>query len=413
MNSLQRLQSAANFEPYDRPPFADNEWNDGLVEIVPHFSGCPVRGDRRYSQAERAAAVRATLDMLPWSAIYDHPRCPVLGDMPQRVDGQRVLDEDGFAWIIRSQTEWVERRPFSDLAGFVAYLDRKSAQFRAEPPSLSAVTPQWGSAHREAVERGRMGADGSPDFEARLRAARRALGEVVIAIPYMGFGLDDLYRLAGWDLFASAVCEAPEAIAVYLDALADRNIRLILQYARVLPASQSPVALVYSDIACNTGLLVSPRFLRLALFPAVRKVCAAYHQHGIKVVYHSEGNLRKILDELIETGVDGINPLSPSEGMDAVEIRRLYPRLILWGGIDERAVLACGRSAADIRREVERVVAGVGCGLILGSSGGVHPGCSANDLIAMIEALRGIPLAHAIPQRRFNSVKQVHQKEEI
>jgi hypothetical protein len=60
MNSLQRLQAAVNFEPCDRPPFADNEWNDRLVEIVPHFSGCLVRADRCYSQAERAAAVRAS-----------------------------------------------------------------------------------------------------------------------------------------------------------------------------------------------------------------------------------------------------------------------------------------------------------------------------------------------------------------
>ena len=213
------------------------------------------------------------------------------------------------------------------------------------------------------------------------------LGDVAIALPYMGLGLDDLYRLAGWDLLAQAVTEEPDAVADYLDALAQRSAGLVHRYAEHLPASACPVALIYSDIAGNTGLLLSPRFLRRALKPAVRKLAAAYHAHGIKVVYHSEGNLRQFIDDLVDAGVDGINPLSYSENMDPVEIRRLYPRLILWGGINERTVLTSGDPEA-VRQEVRRVVAGVGRGLILGSTGGVHPACPAENCVAMVEGLR-------------------------
>ena len=83
MTSCERLHAAVHFKPVDRPPFSDNEWNEMLGEMVPRFAGCPVRADRRYTEAARAAAVRATMDMVPWSHIYDHPRYPVLGEIPR------------------------------------------------------------------------------------------------------------------------------------------------------------------------------------------------------------------------------------------------------------------------------------------------------------------------------------------
>jgi hypothetical protein len=371
MNCRERLTAAVNFEEYDRPPFADNEWNETLAEMVPRLAGCRPCPDRRYTEAERATAVRASMDMVPWSHVYDHPRYPVLGDIPASREGERIVDEDGFVWVIYGFTEWIEHRPFSDLSGFLSYLDRKAEQACRDAPALPS------------------------DFLERLRHAREMLEGTAIAMPYLGAGLDGLYRLAGWDIFAQAVTEQPAAIAEYLDAAADRTVRLVHLYAEHLTARDCPVALgAYSDIAYNNGLLLSPRFLRFALEPAVRKIVAAYHEHGIKVVYHSEGDMREFLDDLIDAGVDGINPLSPSENMDPVEIRRLYPGLILWGGIDERAVLVSG-TPEDVKREVKRVVTGVGRGLVLGSSGGVHPACPAENCIAMIEALREM----AAPQR--------------
>ena len=363
MTCLERLCAAVNFEEYDHPPFADNEWNLMLAEMVPRLANCHLRADRQYSEAERAAAVRASLDMVPWCHVYDHPIYPVLGKIPQDQEGKRWVDDDGFGWISHGFSEWIERRPFSDLPGFLTYLDRKAEQARKETPSLP------------------------PDFKPRLKYARDMLGDTVIGFPYLGAGLDLLFRLAGWDRISETVMERPKAIAEYLDATADRTVREVHLYGEHFPASRCPVTLAYSDIACNAGLLVSPRFLNLALKPAVKKIVTAFHEHGIKVVYHSEGDLRRYLDDLLETGVDGINTLSPSENMDPVEIRRLYPRLILWGGIDERAVLA-GGTPDQVRQEVERVVTGVGRGLILGSSGGVHPGCLAENCLAMVEALQ-------------------------
>jgi hypothetical protein len=363
MDSYQRLYAAAHLQEYDRPPFCDNEWNEILGDMVPYLAGCSHRDDGRYGEEERAAAVRASMDMVPWSHVYDHPRYPILGPIPTPHEGQQTTDSDGFVWITHGYTEWIVRRPFAGVDGFVLYLERKAQQFLHDSPALPA------------------------DFLPRLQHARTLLGETAIALPYLGAGLDALYQLAGWDIFAPASVEQPEAIAAYLDARARHMARLVHLYAEYITARDCPVALgAYADIACNSGLLLSPQFLRRVLKPAVRQFVAAYHEHGIKVIYHSEGNIRQFLDDLIDAGVDGINPLSPSENMDVVEIRRLYPRLILWGGIDERAALVNG-TEEDVRQEVKRVVSGAGRGLILGSSGGVHPACRVRNCLAMVEAL--------------------------
>ena len=69
MKPIERLRAAVNFEDYDRPPFADNEWNEVLGDMVPLLSGCAPRADGRYSDAERARAVQASMDMVPWSTF--------------------------------------------------------------------------------------------------------------------------------------------------------------------------------------------------------------------------------------------------------------------------------------------------------------------------------------------------------
>jgi hypothetical protein len=365
MNSNERLAAAVNFQDYDRPPFSDNEWNELLAEMVPFLAGCPPRADRNYTERQRAAAVRASLDMIPYHQLFDHPRYPVLGPIPPVQEGKRWVDEDGFGYVVHGFSEWVESRPFHDLPGFLEYLERKGEKIRRSTPNLPV------------------------GFSERLAYARQALGDTCIAIPYLGAGLDSLYPLAGWEIFAQAVTEAAEPIAQYLDILADNTISLVHRYAEHITARDCPLALgAYSDIAHNLGLLVSPRFLRMALIPAVRKIVSAYHEHGIKVVYHSEGDLRRFLDDLVAAGVDGINPLSYSENMDPVEIRRVYPNLILWGGINERTVLVDG-TPQEVHQEVQRVVRGVGKGLIVGSSGGVHPACKVENCVEMVWALRG------------------------
>jgi uroporphyrinogen decarboxylase len=85
----------------------------------------------------------------------------------------------------------------------------------------------------------------------------------------------------------------------------------------------------------------------------------------IRVLYHSDGFFEPILDDLIEIGVNAINPLQP-EHMDAARIRRSFgPRLALWGTIGRQTTFSRA-TPREIREEVRLRIDTLGrAGLIL------------------------------------------------
>jgi uroporphyrinogen decarboxylase len=95
---------------------------------------------------------------------------------------------------------------------------------------------------------------------------------------------------------------------------------------------------------------------------------SAFKQAGARrVIFHSDGDIRRFLDMLIDAGFDGINPVEPRARMHIPELRKAYPRLILTGGMDNTGALVQG-PAERIRRETQAIleVAQDG-GVIIGS----------------------------------------------
>jgi len=91
------------------------------------------------------------------------------------------------------------------------------------------------------------------------------------------------------------------------------------------------------DLGYRGGLLFSPKTYREVLKPVHRRAVEWCHQHGIKVMMHSCGNITALLDDLIEVGIDGLNPFEVKAGMDVIAAKRKYgDRLVLQGGIDVR-----------------------------------------------------------------------------
>ena len=138
--------------------------------------------------------------------------------------------------------------------------------------------------------------------------------------PDVSPGLGDLYHLGGWEIFVDLLYSRPSLISEYLEARTQMQVQ---RAHAIADAKLSPVVLVACDIAHKRGLLISPDFLRRDYFPRVKQIVDAYHQHGMKVFYHSEGDLWKVLDDLIDCGIDGLNPLEPDSNMHAEEVRKL------------------------------------------------------------------------------------------
>jgi uroporphyrinogen decarboxylase len=91
------------------------------------------------------------------------------------------------------------------------------------------------------------------------------------------------------------------------------------------------------DLGYRNGLLFSPQTYRDVLQPVHKRACDWAHAKGAVVMLHSCGNVTDLIPDLLEAGIDGLNPIEVKAGMDPVAIKERYgDRLVIEGGIDAR-----------------------------------------------------------------------------
>ncbi len=144
------------------------------------------------------------------------------------------------------------------------------------------------------------------------------------------------------------------------------------------------------DVSAQTGMIMSPATWRRFFKPRLADIIAAARAIAadLPVFYHTDGDCRAIIDELIEIGVTILNPVQP-ECMDPAEIKRLYGnRLAFWGTIGIQGTLPFG-TPADVRREVKRRMESVGRngGFLIGPSHMIEPEVPWENIVALYEAI--------------------------
>lgn len=113
-------------------------------------------------------------------------------------------------------------------------------------------------------------------------------------------------------------------------------------------------ALIWEDNCYNHGMLHSPDVFKKFMEPGYRKLIEFFHKHGIEIVsVDSDGNVDQLIPLLLDVGVTAVHPFEVAAGMDVVALGKQYPRLLIWGGLDKRA-LARGPQAIDA--ELKRVI---------------------------------------------------------
>jgi len=144
------------------------------------------------------------------------------------------------------------------------------------------------------------------------------------------------------------------------------------------------------DIGGQENLLISPKMLRSYLSPWIKKLAELAHQYNIKVLFHTDGNVRRIIPDLIEWGVDILDPLQPEVPlMNAQELKTEFgDRLSFSGGVSAQKILPRG-SEEDVQAEVKRVIEQLGAGGSYILSPG-HPSLQGDipvkNIVAMYQA---------------------------
>ena len=144
------------------------------------------------------------------------------------------------------------------------------------------------------------------------------------------------------------------------------------------------------DIADRRGPLVSPEVFEKIIYPKFKKITENFKSTGKPYIKHTDGNLNPILDLLVNSGIDVLDPIDPSAGMDIGEIKKTYGKIIgIKGNVDCAGVLQYG-TPEDVREETKMClkVASPGGGHILSSSNSIHHGVPAENFIAMVNTVK-------------------------
>ncbi|MCS7259931.1 MAG: hypothetical protein NZ765_04015 [Anaerolineae bacterium] len=158
------------------------------------------------------------------------------------------------------------------------------------------------------------------------------------------------------------------------------------------------------DWGSKTSLLFSPAMWRRFIKPRMAICYQRVKEHGLVVGQHSDGNILKILPDLIEIGLDVFNPLEP-QVYDIYAVKEQYgDKLTFYGGIDVEHTLPHGTPRevrAEIFERAERL--GRGGGYILQSSHTILDDVPMENIVAYIEAcheLAGIDTQQALREAR-------------
>jgi uroporphyrinogen decarboxylase len=182
--------------------------------------------------------------------------------------------------------------------------------------------------------------------------------------------------------------------SAFASTLLDRVTALREIQARRYAESGADVICLGDDVGTQRGMLMSVRMWRAWLKPRLARVIAAAKsvRPDVLVFFHSDGNVTAIVEDLIEIGVDILNPVQP-ECMDPVALhRRFGHRLCLWGTIGTQSTFPFG-SPDDVRREVRTRIETIGTdgGLFLAPTHMIEPEVPFANIVAFVEAVQVFP----------------------
>jgi uroporphyrinogen decarboxylase len=377
MTSRDRVHAALAHREPDRIPFDLGGSRMSGIHVLAYARlrealGLPVREPRIGDVAQQLAEVEPdVLDALGCDVRAVLPRSPSTYVRTFREDGEHrtYLDEWG-----------VTRR--MPLAGGLYY--------DACAPPLS------GGIGRPEVEAFAWPDAADPArYEGMADEARRcAEGEArAVLVGSICSGLTEgLFRLRGFEDGYMDLAADPRLAR----RIMDRILEIKLDYwARALPLLDGLVDVVAEadDLGGQDRTLFSPATYRELVKPLHRQLFEFLHAHTeARIFFHSCGSIRTLIPDLVEVGVDILNPVQVSAaGMDTTELKREFGRdLVFWGGgVDTQRVLGSG-TPDEVRAEVRRRIADLspGGGFVFAAVHNVQPNVPPENLLAMWSAVR-------------------------
>lgn len=171
-------------------------------------------------------------------------------------------------------------------------------------------------------------------------AAHEAAGDRVVIGGFWSGILGDSYRMRGFQQFLTDMALQPDLIRTLINRMTDFYLEL---NERLFTALKGRMDIFYfgNDFGSQGGLLFSAQMWEDFFFENIRRLASLAHEHGYRVMMHSCGSIGPIIPQLIEVGIDILDPIQvTAEGMQPETLRDAHgDRLVFHGGIDTQELL--------------------------------------------------------------------------
>jgi uroporphyrinogen decarboxylase len=222
-------------------------------------------------------------------------------------------------------------------------------------------------------------------YDSLKRLVKRYKGKLAI-----GVHLNDVFSipryLAGFENLLMATVAEPELVR----RLVDLSVSVNLEMAKEVARYGADFVFTGDDYASAERPFMSPKTFRELFYPGLKSVMAGFKSLGLGVIKHSDGNIRPLLDMILDTDIDCLDPIDPIAGLDIGEMKQKYgQRVALKGNVDCAHTLTFG-TEQEVVQETRQVIrkAAAGGGLIVSSSNSIHSGVKPGNYLAMWNAIR-------------------------
>ena len=149
-------------------------------------------------------------------------------------------------------------------------------------------------------------------------------------IPILGKIFTAAWQLLGFERFCELIYDEPRLVQALVQRIGETQLAV---FRKVVEFDTVGAVWVPDDIAYHSGTMLPPQWLVENVFPFYKTMGDICRQAGKPFIYHSDGDLREMIDTIIDSGFNALHPIEP-ESMDIYALRkRVGARLCLLGNI--------------------------------------------------------------------------------
>ncbi|MHA1509735.1 MAG: uroporphyrinogen decarboxylase family protein [Promethearchaeota archaeon] len=227
-----------------------------------------------------------------------------------------------------------------------------------------------------------------PNLKARLtqfrsgRKIQKEMNDEVFSIPSTGALMECTWEGFGIETFSRIVRNEKQIKRIF-----DDRGSFTLELVKILAENDAQMVLLWDDYGFKNGLFMKPSLYRNYIFPWIKKICDAAHKQDCKIILHSDGDLMEIFDDIVNCGVDAINPVestTANKDYDIFELNKKYGDRITFIGNLSPIMLAIGE-ILEIENYAKKLIRELapGGGYIFSSGHSINPAVTIDRFEAM------------------------------